>query len=436
MGRILIIYPHQGLLDILRGVLSGAHSLEMYRNPQAALRQFAEPQAYDSVLCGLQEPPHALEVFSRVIESSANARLIPIAQNQTQVEIFSALWNADPKRSERNDRLEKEWLADPCTMGEILALFSKSQEPIREELTEQSILEATPAIGEGTEIDGYRLMGLIGTGGFGKTWLACNRTTGRLVALKCVEGEEQLHQELAALRKYVHVAHKDEHLVKIEHINVVDSRLWLVTPLADSLTGGYTAASYRPLSLASYLETRGHMAEKTACRLAIELVQALSALHQAGLLHGDVSPANVLSVGSRWVLADPGLVRFLGEPGICRNRIYYPQPAPSRASDDLYAVGVILWDMTSGLWEMVSGKERLRLDAQMLRFISRKEIAIGKILTRAVAENPEQRFMVAGEMLQELNALAASQLEETAFQNSLYNHLQSLRTSFATNQKS
>jgi serine/threonine protein kinase len=253
------------------------------------------------------------------------------------------------------------------------------------------------------------------------------------VAVKFVEGEDQVPQELAALRKYVHVATRNEHLLRVEHIDYDGVRLCLVTALADSLTGGDTPDSYKALSLANQLQARGHLPEKEAANIALCLARGLLALHRAGLLHGDVAPGNILSVSGHWVLGDPGLVRFLGEPGICRNQRYYPKPQPVRQTDDLYAVGVILWELTSGVAEMVSGQERLRLDGNMLQFLLRSELPLAKIICRAVAEDPEQRYMNAEEMLQDLQVVLTRLGAEPSVPYALYNlpKLRSLRTNGA-----
>jgi serine/threonine protein kinase len=96
------------------------------------------------------------------------------------------------------------------------------------------------------------------------------------------------------------------------------------------------------LSLANLLQAKGHLLEAEAVRVGLRVGRALLALHHAGLLHGDVAPGNILSVHGRWVLADPGLVRFLGEQGKCRNRSYYPDLKACRPFDDLYALGLII----------------------------------------------------------------------------------------------
>ncbi len=85
--------------------------------------------------------------------------------------------------------------------------------------------------------------------------------------------------------------------------------------------------------------------------------------------------------------------------------------------------------MASGIAEMVSGKERLRLDGQMLTFLARKELPLAAFLGRAAAEKPEQRYMYAGDMLQGLESLVAGLTRKSAAQNPLYRLLRPLRTS-------
>ena len=79
---------------------------------------------------------------------------------------------------------------------------------------------------------------------------------------------------------------------------------------------------------------------------------------------------------------------------------------------------------------MVSGRDRVRLDGQMLTFLLRSELPIAKVICRAVAEDPEQRYPNAEEMLQDLETLAARLVPESGTPSALYNlpKLRLLRT--------
>ena len=82
---------------------------------------------------------------------------------------------------------------------------------------------------------------------------------------------------------------------------------------------------------------------------------------------------------------------------------------------------------------MVSGTVRLRLDGNMLQFLSRSDLPLAKVICRAVAENPEQRYMNAEEMLHDLGALTPKLAAEPGAQCPLYNlpRLRALRTNCA-----
>ena len=472
MGHILVIYPQQGLLDMVRSILQKRFEVDAFEHYQAAENHLAADVAYEAVLCGLDDPDRAIRIFEKADECSADTRLIPIAKDAAQVDRFLEQWNADGRRKKKRGRISRQWLPERFTVGDLHALFSQrgnasedlpSPEPdlpadgdsAVEETRKQSSSGSSPGptvaaphaddveaesapdaprpLGIGTVIDGYRLVCVIGRGGFGTTWMCVNETTERRLAIKLVEGEEQVGQELAALRKYVHASQGNEHLMQIEHINSDASRLWLVTPLADSLSHGETLDSYRPLSLASRLQADGHLPEPEAVAVGLRMGRALAALHHAGLMHGDVSPANILRVHGRWILADPGLVRFQGELGICRDKSHYPDPKASRRSDDLHALGLTLWEMVSGVAEMISGQDRLNLDGPMVSFLAKADLPLAKVLSRAAAENPEQRYLNVDELLHDLEAVAADLKQKPGAQNSIYNlpRLRSLRTSGA-----
>jgi hypothetical protein len=82
---------------------------------------------------------------------------------------------------------------------------------------------------------------------------------------------------------------------------------------------------------------------------------------------------------------------------------------------------------------MVSGRDRLRLDGRMVVSLSQTDLPMAKLICRAAAENPEQRYLNADEMLGDLESLAAELKLRSSARSSLYNlpTLRSLRTSGA-----
>jgi hypothetical protein len=437
MRRILVIYHKEGFLDLVKRVLADTQDVEVFRDYRSASNYLSAAGPCQAVLCGLADVERTIELFTQATALSSATRLILVATNEAEVTSFRQHWLSDPARREQNPAAGQEWVREHVTVAEIRKLLPPAAPPKKEAgpapaqpVTETGAAVQSPAAE--TVIDGYRLLAPIGQGGFGTLWLAANDTTGQRFALKCVEGEEQVPQELAGLSKYVYVADRCEHLIPIEHIHHDGDRLWLVTPLADSLTGADTPNAYKAFSLANHLQARGRLSDGEAVSIGLCLVRGLLALHHSGLLHGDVAPANILRIHRRWVLADPGLVRFLGEPGICRNRRYYPLPQPVRQNDDFNAVGVILWEMTSGLAEMQSGQERLNLDTRMLQFLLRSDLPLARLICHAAATAPEQRYMNGEEMLQDLEFVTA-RLPAEGSTYSLYNYpnLRALRTNGA-----
>jgi hypothetical protein len=440
MGRILLIHPKKSYLELVTRMLADWHEVETFHNYQLAQEHLARDADYEAVLIALEDAESAARFLEKAAPLLPRAQLIPVARDASQVEQFDERVQASPPGQPIRRRLSAAWLRENCSLRDLLQFFPLPELPpsapalppadeARKVLTPGDPgAPATDAV-----IDGYRLLCSIGEGGFGKTWMCLNETTERRMAIKFIAGEEQVCQELTALRKYVPAAKGNEHLIQVEHINQDRLRLWFVTPLADSSTGSDSPDAYRPLSLANLLQAKGHLPELQAVEVAISMGRGLAVLHEAGLVHGDVSPGNILRVRGRWVLADPSLVRFIGDLGICRNRVYYPDVKACRPRDDLYAMGVLLWEMVSGVAEMPSGNDRLRLDERMLAMLGQIEMPLAKVTCRAVAENPEQRYMNVDELLHDLESLAAILSRQIGPQASLYHvpKLRSLRTSGA-----
>lgn len=160
-------------------------------------------------------------------------------------------------------------------------------------------------------------------------------------------------------------------------------------------------------------------------RLANDLGAGLSVAHDAGILHRDVKPENVI-LTPRAVLIDFGLARLRDEAamtaaGMCVGSPSYIAPErllgkPYDARADLYAVGVIAYEMLAGTRPFSGSPEAIMHQAihrppRPLR-ARRRDVppALEAIIRRALAKDPARRFEDAEAMLSAIDAL--EELEE------------------------
>ena len=126
MGRILVIYPQQGLLDMVRSILQKRFEVDAFEHYQAAENRLAADVAYEAVLCGLDDPDRAIKIFEKAAECSTDTRLIPIARDATQFDRFLEQWNAAGRRKEKRGHISRQWLLEHFTVGDLHALFPPS----------------------------------------------------------------------------------------------------------------------------------------------------------------------------------------------------------------------------------------------------------------------------------------------------------------------
>jgi hypothetical protein len=173
--------------------------------------------------------------------------------------------------------------------------------------------------------------------------------------------------------------------------------------LADDVSGVAASAdaSYRPATLERRLEA-GPLPADECLALARQLLAGLAVLHDAGMVHRDVKPANCLIVGGQLKVADFGLLTEDGPlVSSLGTRRYMPPDGRMDAKADVYAAGLVIYQMLTGL-----PAESFPSLGALAREISTNPLLqrLNQVSLRAARRDPAKRFQDAGKMLAELEA--------------------------------
>lgn len=257
------------------------------------------------------------------------------------------------------------------------------------------------------EVPDFELIRPIGEGGFGRVWMAQNRTTGRLRAVKLIAkarmgGADPAGREIASItRLEANLRHHHPNLLTIHHVGQTDEHLFYVMDLADDVmrSGAVEPESYEPATLHRRLDD-GPLEPAACVACARQLLEGLASLHRAGMVHRDVKPANCLTVDGQLRLADFGL---LTRPGLNVSRIgtekYMPPDGRMDTRADVYAAGLVIYEMITGF----SADRFPQLADRSAAILAEPALAVLMSLALdACSPDPQTRFSDAGAMLRSL----------------------------------
>lgn len=270
----------------------------------------------------------------------------------------------------------------------------------------------------GLLIDGrYELEAVIGRGGMGTVWRALHRYTKVRVALKVLNHDlivdpEVIQRFLAEARAPSTIGHPA--IVEITDANFTPEGLLVIA--MELLHGRSLRAAMT-----------GPMAGDEVRRIGLELLDALAAAHARGFVHRDLKPENLFltAPGGALRLLDFGIAKVLGaDSRTMRGRILgtVEYMAPEQLRDaaavdpraDLFAVGVILYEMIVGLrpfrGETVEEKYRALANDEPVPIgeVAKVGSDVETFFANALAKNPTQRFQNATEMADALRTLGVT----------------------------
>jgi serine/threonine protein kinase len=261
----------------------------------------------------------------------------------------------------------------------------------------------------------YRLREPVGTGGMGRVWLARDEMLDRDVAVKeFVPPEWMTDEEKARLKD--RTLREARSAARLNHPNVVqiydvvhaDGQPWIVMEYVPSR------------SLHQVLSEDGPFSPVAAARIGLHVLDALTAAHEAGVLHRDIKPHNVLiGEGGRVVLTDFGLATFVDDGSVTGPGLIVGSPqyvSPERARDGASTVESDLWSFGATLYAAVEGRSPYARESAMATLMALAteppdppEVAglLAPVLTGLLRHEPEAR-LTASEVDRRLRMIVAT----------------------------
>jgi tRNA A-37 threonylcarbamoyl transferase component Bud32 len=270
----------------------------------------------------------------------------------------------------------------------------------------------------GQTLGHYRILEPLGAGGMGVVYRARDQKLERDVALKVLPAgalagqtaRQRFHQEALALSRLNH-----PHICTIYEVGEADDQTYIAMELVEG----------RPLHA---LARDDGLPVETAIRYGTQIAGALVHAHERGILHRDLKSANVIMTpDGRAKVLDFGLAKQAGEKqgeatrtqglteaGTVLGTLHYMAPEvlrgePADARSDLWALGVMLYEMVSGRLPF-AGQTGFETSSAILRespasLPERVPAGLRAIIQRCLAKEAGERYQRASEVRAALEAV-------------------------------
>jgi len=268
---------------------------------------------------------------------------------------------------------------------------------------------------EGARIDHYDIREELGRGSMGVVYKAFDRRLERTVAIKFLAPE--LTRDHDACRRFQREA---QLAAALDHPNLAtvhavgetsEGQHYLVTPF-------YAGGSLKEVC------ARGTLSIDGAVDFARQLARGLAAAHAQGIVHRDVKPANLLiDEHGTLKIADFGIAKLLGATDLTRTGVSLGTPAyksPEQAQgrdvdhrSDIWSFGVVLFEMLTGRRPFDGEYEQAVIHSILTVEPSAETDPKGtpipevlrRIVARAMAKEPGERYQTAEELARDLESL-------------------------------
>jgi serine/threonine protein kinase len=253
----------------------------------------------------------------------------------------------------------------------------------------------------------YRVISRLGSGGMADVYLAQDQLLGREVAVKV------LHHHFAEDQEFVERFRREaSSAAALSHPNIVgifDRGEWNGTY--------YIAMEYvAGRSLKAIVRETGPLEPATAIDIVVQILHAAQFAHKRGVIHRDLKPHNVIiDEEGRARVTDFGIARAgpsdMTLTGSIMGTAQYLSPEQAQGYavsgvSDLYSVGVILYELLTGMVPF-EGETAVAIAFKQVSAVPRAPselnptlgASLDAVVLRALAKDPAQRYADAGELI-------------------------------------
>ncbi len=266
----------------------------------------------------------------------------------------------------------------------------------------------------GEAVGDYRVVGIIGAGGMGQVFQVEHKITKRKEAMKVLIADLADDTQIQRFKREIEVQARLNHpnIAAVHNAFRLKDRLILVLEFVEGRT------------LENILK-RGKLPWETGFDYMRQTLDALSYAHENGVIHRDVSPANLMVTDSGLVkLMDFGVAKSLGDfrltdGGSMIGSLYYMAPEQVKGGSepdpraDVYSAGAILYEIVTGR-RPFDYQDRFSLMVAQVEEQARppREIepelpaGLDEIILKALAKDPGARYQSAKELLHALEQVS------------------------------
>ncbi len=260
----------------------------------------------------------------------------------------------------------------------------------------------------------YKNLELIGRGGMAQIYKSHHPRLNCPVAIKLLSVELALEEDFP-----IRFEREAEIVSKLQHPNIV--RLFDYGKLEQThfMVMEYIAGE----DLERRLRNCARLALAEVAKIVGDVASALDYAHSQGLVHRDIKPSNIMldKNGDRAVLTDFGVAKMLNrktsltQSGVLIGTLSYLSPeqiqdAPLDGRADIYALGVMVYQMLTGELPFKQGNMGALLIAHMTQpapdprsIVADLPLSVSAMIAHAMAKQPDDRYQKAGEFAQALS---------------------------------